>query len=592
MKDRKRVQEEEISSYFTSTRPPLIEKSHNVRSRLNPAIRETRDPLQCCEQLYESKTPDSVKTTVELPPVELPYKPYLGFGGSGNRPHNHGSASYLTRSESAYHPSSPPFLRDPTTIEIGQLAGFRAGGAEPQTEICTQFPNLHQSVMEIKSAGTASKSLSGQVGNQQADAEQHVATVETTPNVSNSAQCKYPHDTVNTSHDITTDHAVQTETSSPLKGLLLACDLALAAEPAALRESHTQKKSSYIEPQQKVDRHGELSRRDVGEQVCARQAGERHDAYGTVPRGGRSINSARSCPIHRLAYHSHEADEIPDSVQEDGLRLQQQHAFDRNRSIHSAPRNFSSIDPPVLRLSEQVTSWSETPTTYFSDQDLRSRAASTSRSFSGGTSTAYSTHMFDDYGELQPCIDQQPYLHYAEIEEQMGDAFEKEGESHIDRQAFGGQTSCIKYHVGILLAEPTSVDMHLAFRLPLRTSPAAFAIGKICMLQCQWIKARQNSFTVHPNKCRRHLQAASYRPSATVTSTALALTTQSLPTLPPLLKIKNHSIDRTQQIKRHLSSQSQGEWLLTVMGLPTLLPILQVAALLALSTSSPTIANR
>ena len=436
-RDRKRVQEEEISSYFTRKRPPLKQKSHNVCSRLNPAIRETRDPLQCEEQRYESERPDSVKTTIELPPVELPYKPYLGFGGSGNRPHNHGSASYLTWSESADSPSSPPFLRGTTAIEIGQLARFQAGGVEPHTEICTKVPNLHQSVMGINSGGTAPKPQSGQIGDPQADAEQNVAAVETTPYRSNLAQCKYPHDSVNTSHNITTDHAVQTETSSPLKGLLLACDLALAAEPAALRDNRTQKNPNNIEPKQKIDRHGEISRRDVGEHVCAREAGGRHDAYGTVPRGGRSINSARSCPTHRLAYHNHEANEIRDSVQEDGLRLQQQHAFDRNRSIHSAPRNFSSIDRrPVLRGSGQVNSWFDTPTTYFSDQDLRSRAASASRSFSGGTNTAYSTHMFDDYGELQPCTDQQPYPHYAETEEQMDDAFEEEEESHIAPAGF------------------------------------------------------------------------------------------------------------------------------------------------------------
>ncbi len=92
------------------------------------------------------------------------------------------------------------------------------------------------------------------------------------------------------------------------------------------------------------------------------------------------------------------------------------------------------------------------------------------------------------------------------------------------------------------------------------------------MLQCQWIKARQTSLTVRLNICRRHLQAAPYRPSATVTSKALAPTTQSLP-LPPLQKIKNPSIDRTQQIQRHLSTQPQSESLLMAITLPILLPI-------------------
>ncbi|KAF2806073.1 uncharacterized protein BDZ99DRAFT_103572 [Mytilinidion resinicola] len=111
-KDHAQANEHEMSAYFTSLRPPLAERDTNIQSHQHLSDHRTIVPAN------EHKKIRSASIETPIPTVELPEKPYLGFGGRGARH----ESSYLSWSETdRLTTQSPDFRRALTTIDIGQL---------------------------------------------------------------------------------------------------------------------------------------------------------------------------------------------------------------------------------------------------------------------------------------------------------------------------------------------------------------------------------------------------------------------------------------------------------------------------------------
>lgn len=118
-KDTTRANQEEISAYFTTMRPALAEKDGNVRSNVSPSRHKRTLAPRCENKQQKSPSADSGRPT-----IELPEKPYLGFGSRGTQ---HESTSCLSWSSSVRQPSETPVLqRALTTIAVGQLETVQA----------------------------------------------------------------------------------------------------------------------------------------------------------------------------------------------------------------------------------------------------------------------------------------------------------------------------------------------------------------------------------------------------------------------------------------------------------------------------------
>ena len=118
-KDFTRANQEEISAYFTTTRPVLAEKESNIQSKVSSSRQaQTLIPGR------KNKQQKSASIDSAIPTIELPEKPYLGFGSRGTR---HESTPHLSWSSSIRHSSETPILRRAlTTIEVGQLETVQA----------------------------------------------------------------------------------------------------------------------------------------------------------------------------------------------------------------------------------------------------------------------------------------------------------------------------------------------------------------------------------------------------------------------------------------------------------------------------------
>ena len=118
-KDLTRANQEEISAYFTTTRPVLAEKENNIQSKVSSSRQaQTLIPER------KNKQQKSASIDSAIPSIELPEKSYLGIGSRGTR---HGSTPLLSWSSSIRHSSGTPVLRQAlTTIEVGQLETVQA----------------------------------------------------------------------------------------------------------------------------------------------------------------------------------------------------------------------------------------------------------------------------------------------------------------------------------------------------------------------------------------------------------------------------------------------------------------------------------
>ena len=118
-KDLTRANQEEISAYFTTTRPVLAEKESNIRSKVSSSWQAQTLILERKNKQQKSASIDSA-----IPTIELPEKSYLGFGSRRAR---HESTPRLSWSGSIHHSSETPVLRRAlTTIEVGQLETVQA----------------------------------------------------------------------------------------------------------------------------------------------------------------------------------------------------------------------------------------------------------------------------------------------------------------------------------------------------------------------------------------------------------------------------------------------------------------------------------
>jgi hypothetical protein len=118
-KNLSRANQEEISAYFTTTRLVLAEKESNIQSKVSSSRQaQTLIPER------KNKQQKSASIDSDIPTIELPEKPYLGFGSRGTR---HESTPHLSWSSSIRHSSESPVLRRAlTTIEVGQLETVQA----------------------------------------------------------------------------------------------------------------------------------------------------------------------------------------------------------------------------------------------------------------------------------------------------------------------------------------------------------------------------------------------------------------------------------------------------------------------------------
>ncbi|KAK8162759.1 hypothetical protein BKA80DRAFT_310244 [Phyllosticta citrichinensis] len=98
-KDPTRVQGQEISAYFGAKRPPLADKDQNVQRK--PSEHRSRSTSLC------QRSPSRTSTRFESarPTIELPDKPYLGFGSRGVDPIASDPAYYIPWSESVRNAS-------------------------------------------------------------------------------------------------------------------------------------------------------------------------------------------------------------------------------------------------------------------------------------------------------------------------------------------------------------------------------------------------------------------------------------------------------------------------------------------------------
>lgn len=118
-KNLSRANQEEISAYFTTTRLVLAEKESNIQSKVSSSRQaQTLIPER------KNKQQKSASIDSAIPTIELPEKPYLGFGSRGTR---HESTPHLSWSSPIRHSSESPVLRRAlTTIEVGQLETVQA----------------------------------------------------------------------------------------------------------------------------------------------------------------------------------------------------------------------------------------------------------------------------------------------------------------------------------------------------------------------------------------------------------------------------------------------------------------------------------
>ncbi|KAK8181397.1 hypothetical protein BC567DRAFT_223056 [Phyllosticta citribraziliensis] len=108
-KDPTHVQGQEISAYFGAKRPPLADKDQNIQRKPS----EHRSRSTSLRQRSHSRS--STRFESARPPIELPDKPYLGFGSRGVDPVASDPTHYIPWSESVrnashqeYQPSEAP----------------------------------------------------------------------------------------------------------------------------------------------------------------------------------------------------------------------------------------------------------------------------------------------------------------------------------------------------------------------------------------------------------------------------------------------------------------------------------------------------
>ncbi|KAK4997449.1 hypothetical protein LTR66_003144 [Elasticomyces elasticus] len=140
-KDRKRVEEEEISAFFGPKKSAPGQQAHAI-----PAKRVTsRRHASVLSQQSDSLARSDVKPKPIRQSDELPEKQFLGFGSKGAKPDSAGS---LPWSVSVHTPPSPlpHFQRAAATIEIGQLAGHPPKHAIHHDAMCCSIEGQRQSV--------------------------------------------------------------------------------------------------------------------------------------------------------------------------------------------------------------------------------------------------------------------------------------------------------------------------------------------------------------------------------------------------------------------------------------------------------------
>lgn len=132
--DRARANEEEISAYFKSTRPALAEVDGNVSAKVNPS--------HCQGSVVPNLNHEGQRPTTDgsaKPTMELPTKPYLGFGGRGIEAP---STSYFGWSSSVRQPShTPAFQHAAAYIDIGELTRTQAQHAS-NTGVVSNNPSV------------------------------------------------------------------------------------------------------------------------------------------------------------------------------------------------------------------------------------------------------------------------------------------------------------------------------------------------------------------------------------------------------------------------------------------------------------------
>lgn len=118
-KDHAQAKQEEISAYFTSVRPALVEKDVNAQAKESP--RRQSLPRDSPQQRERSSLADNAIPTIEIPDKTS----YLGFGSRGPR---HESGSYISWSESIRAPSVAPIrVQTGPVLTSGQLGSIYGG---------------------------------------------------------------------------------------------------------------------------------------------------------------------------------------------------------------------------------------------------------------------------------------------------------------------------------------------------------------------------------------------------------------------------------------------------------------------------------
>lgn len=112
---RKREPDEDISAYFTKSKGPLVEGSEPANKRQKKSQTIEKDETG-------QKVKQQTRARQKTPPIELPQKPFLGFGRKGVQPENN-----RTRKESPGYFSWPESVaaREPAQTPLEQPDGHQ-----------------------------------------------------------------------------------------------------------------------------------------------------------------------------------------------------------------------------------------------------------------------------------------------------------------------------------------------------------------------------------------------------------------------------------------------------------------------------------
>lgn len=255
-KDHKRRKVEEISSYFTGKPTPGKEKeSHGRRSG---SEKRRHDHVQSGEHPRRASTSEHGRdrSCSVVPTIELPNKPFLGFGSRGSRPESHGSIPWST--SPAQHIIAP-------VIQEGRSSGIvtyhrdqphALPKAEARASDTTPNPSLKST--RLPTTQQLTQEREAETGNgRQGTVTHNAAKTQNILVASVDEDC----------HQL--DYVRRTS-SSPMKRLLAACDDAIAVFKPKQRPYHAGKQPADIKATNEPERDTSLrhNQKQCQGQIC------------------------------------------------------------------------------------------------------------------------------------------------------------------------------------------------------------------------------------------------------------------------------------------------------------------------------------